>query len=162
MAEGDVIAFLDSDDFWLEKKLEDQTTFMNTNKAFSFCYTDAVVFDLDQKESPHSYIYKYRSFNDYQGKIAHKLFLEHNVIPTSSVMVRKQLLLDVGCFDENLQYHEDRDLWIRLAEKGDVIFLDKALSVYTVHSGQFTHENDALREKQWQMVIEKYKDWYRD
>lgn len=156
IAKGDLIAFLDSDDWWLQKKIEEQVVFMRKNKQCAFCYTDAVVIDVSGAEIPTSYVYHYQKNNPYIGKIAKKLFRGHNVIPTSSVMVRKNILAKIGTFDERLFYHEDRDLWIRLSLEGEAGFIDKILTVYRSHPQQFTKNQEKLREQQWRIVIDKY------
>lgn len=158
IARGSLISFLDSDDLWLEKKLEEQSKFMAVHKQYAFSYTDAVVVDLSGEEMPHSYVYNYQKTNPYQGKIARLLLTGHNVIPTSSVMARKSALREVRGFDERLSYHEDRDLWIRLSQNGGAGFLDKILAVYRVHGKQFTKDRELLREEQWKLVLEKHRD----
>lgn len=156
LAKGDLIAFLDSDDLWLEKKIEEQVKFMSSRK-YVFSYTDMVVIDEMGQETPHSYVYYHQKENPYFGKnIANKILKEYNVIPTSSVMAPKKILERVGGFDENLSYHEDRDLWIRLAQKGIVEFLNKVLGIYRVHSKQFTKKREKLREEQWEYLIRKH------
>lgn len=161
LAKGKFVAFLDSDDLWLEKKIENQLNFM-MRKRCTFSYTDAVIMDISGKEIPHSYIYYHLKKNPYFGKkLASKLLHEWNIIPTSSVVVPKKLLQKVGGFDERLFYHEDRDLWIRLAMEGEVGFLDEILAVYRVHPQQFTHfflspRQGKIREEQWQIVRQKY------
>lgn len=156
IAKGNLIAFLDSDDLWLEKKIEEQVKFMSRGKHI-FSYTDAVVIDETREETPHSYVYYRQKENPYFGKnIAEKILKEYNIIPTSSVMAPKKILEKVGGFDENLSYHEDRDLWIRLAREGAVGFLDKALGVYRVHSRQFSKNREKLREEQWGYLIKKH------
>jgi glycosyltransferase involved in cell wall biosynthesis len=162
LAKGKLVAFLDSDDLWLEKKIENQLNFMKLRKQCAFSYTDAVIMDISGKEIPHSYIYYHLKKNPYFGKkLASKLLHEWNIIPTSSVVVPKKLLQRVGGFDERLFYHEDRDLWIRLAMKGEVCFLDETLAVYRVHPQQFTHfflspQQRKIREEQWKVVRDKY------
>ena len=43
-ANGEIIAFVDSDDFWLPDKLERQTKFMQENNYdFTFCNYDKVI-----------------------------------------------------------------------------------------------------------------------
>lgn len=155
-AKGIYMAFLDSDDLWSETKIEEQLAFMLQHPDYSFSYTDALVMDMAGVEKPHSYVYYYQNENLYQGDISEKLLKGYNIIPTSSVMVRRDLFMEVGGFDENLSYHEDRDLWIRLARKGLVGFIDKKLSTYRVHSGQFSSQNQKLRQEQWRIVQKKY------
>ena len=155
LATGEYIALLDSDDLWLPTKIEEHMAFIESQPEFSFTYTDATVLDMTHKEPRHSYVYNYQKENAYQGNIAPKLLNEYNVIPTSTVMVKRAIFLEVGGFDENLSYHEDRNLWIRLAQKGPVGFLDKALSIYRVHGNQVS-SNKILRDEQWKLVKAKY------
>lgn len=161
-AKGELIAFLDSDDLWLPNKIKVQAELMEKNN-FSFTYTDSLVKDETGVEPEHSYVFYRQKENPYVGKnIASKIFHEHNVIPTSSVMAPKELLEKVGGFDEKLFYHEDRDLWIRLAMEGEVGFVNEMLSVYRVHQSQFTNqflseEKKKQKDEQWRLVEGKFK-----
>lgn len=46
-----------------------------------------------------------------------------------SPMARKQAILDVGGFDETLSHSEDRDLWIRLAARWQVVKVGHTLTI---------------------------------
>jgi glycosyltransferase involved in cell wall biosynthesis len=56
-----------------------------------------------------------------QERLARGLLYE-NFIGTSGVVVRKQLLTEIGPFDESTVYSEDLDLWFRLAHRCDALY----------------------------------------
>lgn len=49
-----------------------------------------------------------------------RLLIDVNVIPHSSVMFRRQVVLNIGGYDENVHGCEDYDLWLRLLTKGSI------------------------------------------
>jgi GT2 family glycosyltransferase len=67
------------------------------------------------------------------------------VISTSSVLIDRRLLDDVGLFDETLPACEDYDLWLRVCACHPVLYLDEPLLVK--HGG---HE-DQLSRQHWGM-----------
>lgn len=118
---GDLIAFLDSDDCWKEKKLEKQLKFMKSTSSI-ISHTQELWYRrgkiLNQKK-------KHR-------KCAGNLFeksLEMCSISISTVMLRKSLFDDIGLFDENLPACEDYDMWLRITSKYPVCLLDEELTV---------------------------------
>lgn len=56
-----------------------------------------------------------------QPQFAYALLFE-NFISTSGLVVRRQLLEQVGPFDESLGYSEDRDMWFRLAHQSGALY----------------------------------------
>jgi hypothetical protein len=63
----------------------------------------------------------------------------------STVMARRELLLEVGCFDESLNIVEDYDLWLRLAARAPVAFVPGAPTVLRRHGGNITqHRKEAV------------------
>jgi len=67
--------------------------------------------------------------------------IEANAIATPTVIARKRLIEEVGLFDTELRTMEDYDLWVRLAERRQIVALDEPVAIYrsrTVSSGQKT------------------------
>lgn len=134
---GEIIAFLDADDVWFAEKLalqvEEYVGHPETGMiACGTYYIDehGVVFD---QRKPSKFKSRQQAF---------KAFLIGNRINggPSTVIVPKRCLDAVGGFDPMLHGTEDWDLWIRLAQRFSVRSVDRSLSRYRVHLGNF-HKN---------------------
>ena len=55
-------------------------------------------------------------------------------------LIRKQALLDIGGFDTSLRSTEDRDMWIKIASRGKVLFLGQPLSVKRLHGENMSNQ----------------------
>ena len=113
------IAFLDSDDEWLEEKLQKQVA-LHKRSVTLMSYTQEIWFrDKVQVNIPKKF-----------QKIGKDAFLENlsycNLAP-SSVMLHKKIFEEVGLFDESMEVCEDYDLWLRIALKFDIALVAEDL-----------------------------------
>jgi hypothetical protein len=67
--------------------------------------------------------------------------LENNFIVASTVCVKKTVLESVSLFDENLKlkFVEDYDLWLKIAEKYPLTYIEKPLTKYYIHESNNSH-----------------------
>jgi len=119
---GRYICFLDSDDLWLRGKLEAQVDFLDANPHYPVCYTDEIWIRRGRRVNPG------RVHAKYSGWIFDRC-LPLCIISPSSVMMRREVLDVVGGFDEDLPVCEDYDLWLRIASRYPIFFLDIPLIV---------------------------------
>jgi len=73
------------------------------------------------------------------------------------VMFRKHQLCEIGLYDENFRYHEERELRIRFEEKYKVHRLGLPLYRYRRHSNNITNNHEEM-EKYEQELIQKHGD----
>lgn len=122
-SKGNFIAFLDDDDEWLESKLKKQIECFIKNPNVGLVYTGVNNIYLDDNIFYISLPKKHKNID--------KEILFHNIISTTStVCVRKDILLDVGGFDEELPALQDYDLWIRICQKYCIYGIEEPLINY--------------------------------
>jgi cellulose synthase/poly-beta-1,6-N-acetylglucosamine synthase-like glycosyltransferase len=73
----------------------------------------------------------------YCGLVQDWLF-RGNFINTSSVLVRREALLEAGGFDETLVTEEDYDCWLKIARRWKFLYLDVPLVAFRRRPGQLT------------------------
>jgi len=132
------IAFLDSDDRWHPKKLENQINYLVKNSKYKICHTDEIWIRRGVRVNQH------KKHKKYGGLIFDKCIDLCRISP-SSVIIHKDVFNKVGLFNENLPVCEDYDLWLRITAKFPVLYLDEKLTIkYGGHLNQ-------LSEKYWGM-----------
>lgn len=149
-SQGNLIAFLDSDDLWLPRKLSTQVALMERSPEIMVTYTDEVWIRQGKRVNSG------KRHQKYSGWIF-KQCLPLCIVSPSSVVVRKQVFEIVGNFDEHLPVCEDYDLWLRLAAQYPIHFVAEKLIVKRGgHHDQLSHRfwgNDRFRVEALQKII---------
>ncbi|MCK5354811.1 MAG: glycosyltransferase family 2 protein [Methyloprofundus sp.] len=133
-AQGDWIAFLDSDDTWLAEKLAVQISALKKAPDIKICHTEEIwirngvrVNAMNKHKKTGGWIFKH--------------CLPLCAMSPSSIIIHRSVLDDVGCFDENFPACEDYDLWLRITAKYPVLFIEHPLiNKYGGHDDQLSHK----------------------
>lgn len=133
-ARGEWLAFLDSDDEWLPGKIERQFQAIEANPQAILVYGGARVREPDGSESEG------RAIPDSELRTALR---NGTAIATSAAIVRRDVFLEAGGFDESLSFGEDWDLWLRLKEHG--AFLGVAEPLMLSHRSRDSLSNQVER-----------------
>jgi len=133
-ANGEFVAFLDSDDLWLPDKLEAQMRLFQTNPKMVMvvCWYDFIDYKsniLQAIDAPHL-----DEISD--GDFAVRLMTD-NRIGSPTPVIRRQVLLDAGmfCLDKQVLCFEDWELWVRVASFGATGLVPRILARHRVHPG---------------------------
>lgn len=121
-ARGEYIAFLDSDDLWLEDKLKVQLNFMENIPQAVMCYTEEIWVRNGKVVNPK------RKHKKYSGWIFDKV-LPLCLLSLSSAIFKRHVFEELGGFDESLPACEDYDFGIRLANRYPYYLISKPLIV---------------------------------
>lgn len=151
-ANGKYIIHLHSDDYFYDKKvLEDVYEFIKKNDLPDWIYGKI---DVIEENGKNVGIFPKYKLLQLANSTLLKLF---NFVPHQSVFIKKSILSEFGGFDEKLKSSMDYDLWLRLAEKTNWIFIDSIISNYTIHKGSQSSDknNIAINNRELNEVMKK-------
>jgi GT2 family glycosyltransferase len=117
-----LIAFLDSDDYWLPGKLAAQVSFFSEHPEAVACQTEELWIRKGVRVNPMKKHLKP------SGEIFEPS-LKLCVVSPSAVVVKRTLLEDVGVFDKDFPVCEDYDLWLRISWKYPIWLIPEPLII---------------------------------
>ena len=153
ISKGEWIAFLDSDDYWIENKLEICAKYIS--KKVDFIYHDLESVYLKKQ------IFKKKII----GRSLKKPILKDLLISTiskgtaianSSAVVRKKILIEINGINENkkLMASEDYNTWLRVAQITDNFkYIKMRLGFFLIHEGS-TQKKKNLSIPQREAVLD--------
>jgi len=138
LSKGEYIARIDADDLCHPQRLTKQIRFMETHK-------DVVLVGCNVRYIDHNgNVLGYSSSCIGSNNIREKL-KQDNCIFHPSVLIRKNALVKVGCYDERIGcYWEDYALWILLLEEGKFYILSEHLLDYRIHMSSISSRTPKL------------------
>ncbi|MFT3781733.1 MAG: glycosyltransferase family A protein [Nibricoccus sp.] len=144
-ANGDFIAFLDSDDLWPKDRLERQMAALEKHPDLDFLFGLEAKFTSEQQfEACEIQDQELRGILESLDCVIPDpfgLLIRENYIPTSSVLFRKSRFESVGPIDERLNQAEDYDFWFRFAAQGCRFgFVNAVLSFRRMHDGNLVNQ----------------------
>jgi glycosyltransferase involved in cell wall biosynthesis len=129
-AQGEYIAFLDSDDSWDAEKLEFQMQALERFKnECGVCFTDARLVNNTGMDIS--------SFQLHRRNYKHLIGIDRDAVKSlaasfsgfwvSSLLVRADIARQIGGFSQDISFVEDRDFHFRLARVTSVAYVNKQL-----------------------------------
>lgn len=145
LADGDFVAHLDGDDFWLPGKLREQLAMLQEAPECSACCANAFVFD-DEREPVGIFSNARSKQLDTAELLRRGNFLNH-----SSLVYRarfRTVLLDL------VPPFIDYRIHLALAAAGGMAYTSKALVGYRSNSSgsMLVHDNDAVRRQYFEAI----------
>lgn len=107
-AKGELIAFLDSDDVFVKKKIKKQVDFLEKHPQYQIVQSDEIWYKGTRRINPKKYHEK-----------ASKYFLDRAVklcvVSMSTVLMKREIFKKIGLFDIDFPVCEDYEFWLRVA-----------------------------------------------
>jgi glycosyltransferase involved in cell wall biosynthesis len=156
IAKGDLIARIDDDDEWVDfNKLTKQVRFLKDNDGYVLVGTNAIICDENGKE-----LDKHILPDD--NELIRARMLMKNCFIHSSIMVRKDAILQVGGYSENesIKHIEDYELWLRIGRAGKVANINTFSVRLTSHPNSLTFKNRIIQAKKAIMITQKFRKYY--
>jgi len=143
-ATNEWIAFIDADDYWLPGKLQKQFDALARHPEARMSYGAWHVWQSEESE-PSAELLKMLRNRDSpsldnggpSGWIYTQLLLDCAVW-TSTVLMNRSLLGEIGGFDESLRVGEDYDLWLRASRRTEIVRVMTPLALYRIHGTSTT------------------------
>lgn len=131
MAKGKYYQILGSDDTLEQNKIKEQVELLETLPSeYCMVYSDVKRIDESSKILSQSYL-EYQNYNTPPSGIIFKELIHFNFIPAMSVLVKTEVAKSNYAYEHDFPF-EDYVLWLKLAHKYKIAFLDKRTANYRI------------------------------
>lgn len=149
LSQGKYFSVCASDDILILDKIEKQVNFMENHPKYGMCYGKIIRFNDNSLEK------KVKIKNAKSGWIFNDIITAKISIPAVSTMVKTDIIKDVGKYDEEL-WIEDWDMWLRIAEKYEIGYMDDYLAYYRQHDTNISKQSLKMYKAQ-KNILAKWK-----
>jgi len=144
---GNYVSFLDTDDLWVEDKLEKQIDFLEKNKEFKIVYSNYYI--LEDKKNK-KYLKHKKSLPS--GQITQKL-LNNYSFGIVTAFLEKDIFKKFE-FKKNYNIIGDFDFFIDLSQKFKIGSIQEPLALYRIHESNFS-------VKKINLYIQELSEWIK-
>ena len=124
LASGEILAWLNSDDTYNPGAISEAAEFLNTHPEVGMVYGNAYYIDAEGR-----WIGRYPARQtSYKG-----LRRGVNTVCQQSMFFRASLWEEIGPLDPSFYYAMDYDLWVRLASRAPIVFVDRYWANFRLH-----------------------------
>ena len=142
LSTGDWIAFLDCDDLWFPGKLERQIESVGDDKSFSLVY--AGISEVDEAGNVMRTLLRGAS-----GEVTLNELLNNFDINMVTPLLKRSMLSDFGLnFDPEIEASEEYNLFMQIAARGKVLYINECLGCYRVYESSLT--NHKINKWAWE------------
>ena len=136
-AQGDYLAFLNSDDVFRPGKLKKQVEVFESNPQLAAVFTHVRCIDENGRGLPGHDLEKiFATGHQSRQQWLRRFFLSGNCLCISSAMVRRAAFNEIGGFNPLLIQVSDLDLWIRVCLKWDIHVIPEPLTEMRILTGK--------------------------
>jgi len=142
-AEGEWIAFLDSDDMWRSDKLSKQIELLENNPDACISYTASSFIFEDGRESGY--------IMEAEEKTSYKTLLRKNLLSCSSIVIKADIMKNIKMPNDAM--HEDYYVWLTVLKEHDFAYgINEPLLIYRLS----TNSKSSSRIKSAKMLFNSY------
>lgn len=147
LATGKICSYVDPDDAIKQNAITSAIEVFKNKPDTVLTYSRFIKCDSELKEISENK-------SAYQVLNGDKHFFNCPIVIKHFVCFRKDVYLKTEKMNPDMKIAEDQDLYLKMYEKGNVIFIDEANYLYRTHSGGISqNENKAKSYEYWGEVI---------
>ena len=140
-ATGSYIGLCDQDDEWLPHKAEKQVAYLETHPEAGLVHGDVDYIDEKGLPLPHDPYFPAAV----SGDCFPRMYMGNPVMAVAA-MFRRSVVDAVGSFDPAIKYSDDYDLWLRIAARHTIGYIDEPVARYRWHAENNSHHQVSIRE----------------
>lgn len=149
-SQGEFIAFIDHDDLWMPEKLEKQVTILESDEKIALVYSNFIKYNT-MKGTRRTALKGAQP-----EKFAFPALLKKYSIGIMTVVIRYETLKNLDhYFDESLNLSEDYDLFLRIAYKSNVAYINEPLALYRIHENMSSLKHFKYRPDEKTYILNK-------
>lgn len=149
---SEYLALLDADDVWLPCRLAESVRALREHPNAGVAYGGITLIDSEGRPG-QSFLGDEKNANP---KIATEIYTREIHLPCPTVTFRRRCVEQVGLFDESMRATEDRDMWLRIAQRWDAIFVPKVLACYRVSPNAMSQNSERMLTAQLQFIAKHF------
>jgi glycosyltransferase involved in cell wall biosynthesis len=153
-ANGNIVAFIDSDDLWAPGKLEKQVNALEQYPDAGFCFTGG--FNFKTLNEPLEFFYQAKEGLRY-GDLFLSFFKAEIAATTPSFIFRKKYLEEIGFFNKEKSF-ADIDFILRLAMVTKGIILYEPLFYRRLHDSNISNKEWEKGSQEGIELLKAYKE----
>lgn len=150
---GEFVAFLDADDVWLSRKIEEQVEEFKRSGHLGLVHVGVQDIDEDGKSLV-------THLDGLEGEVSREMLLFNRAVILgggSGFMIPRKVFEEIGGFDLRLSTSADWDFCYQVSHRFEVGFIPEVLLKYRMHSSNM-HGNIPLMEREMLIGFEKAFD----
>jgi glycosyltransferase involved in cell wall biosynthesis len=152
-AQGALIAFIDSDDLWHERKLEKQAAALQANPNAGFSLVGG--YNFEESNPLREYFYSQRE-GKMMGSIFLSLFRSEIAVFVQALLLRRECLAVTGGFPEETNF-SDSDFIIRLSRHFECVLLYEPMLYRRIHTGNHSQSTWATGHEKGISLLQSYR-----
>jgi glycosyltransferase involved in cell wall biosynthesis len=150
-AQGRFIAFLDSDNEWLPRKLEKQVElFRRSPETVGVVYARNTVVNEVKNETG-------RWDFSLRGNLYFN-FLKGPFLDFITPLIKRECFDRIGLMDENVSAYQEWDTFLRISRYYEFDFVPEILAVYHIHRGETISKNLVKSAAGYSYIVEKQRN----
>ncbi len=163
-AQGEILAYLNTDDLYLPWTVSVVVEYLNRHRETQLVYGDLINISIETQ----------RNNLWFYPKFSLSFLLRRGSLGQPTVFFRKSVVEKVGLFDESLKLVGDYEYWMRVGKQCNVSKIDEFLAVMRYHAmtlrerrqQQLLEETERVREKygapkRLKITFTRILDWLR-